>query len=75
MNITFTPRERLHQFEWDSQTQQWDRPVLDRATIKELSERSTWNGLFRVGRFVLILTEARLKASGTSPNTSDACRT
>jgi fatty acid desaturase len=46
----------LHQFEWDSQTQQWDRPVLDRATIKELSERSTWNGLFRVGRFVLILT-------------------
>lgn len=55
MNLTFTPRDRLYRFEWDSRTQKWDRPELDRTALKALSERSTWNGLYRVGRFVLIL--------------------
>lgn len=55
MELIFTPKERLYRFFWDSRTQKWDRPDLDRAVLKELSERSTWNGLFRIGRFVLIL--------------------
>jgi fatty acid desaturase len=55
MNLTFSPRERLASFEWDTRTQKWERPELDRAMLKELSERSTGSSLFRIGRFVLFL--------------------
>lgn len=55
MNLTFIPRDKLTPYEWDSQLQQWQRPDLDRETLRRLSERSTWNGLARVGLFVCFL--------------------
>lgn len=55
MELTFTPRAELSDYEWDSQLKQWKRPDIDREVLKRLSERSTLNGLWRVGLFVLFL--------------------
>ena len=53
--LEFTPRDALAAYEWDAERKHWNRPELDRETLKKLSERSTLNGLLRVGLFVLFL--------------------
>ena len=55
-NTAFVTREELADFEWDNQRKEWKRPDLDRFLLKELAERSTVNGLLRVGYFVILLT-------------------
>lgn len=52
MNLNFTPRSELQDYEWDCRLQLWKRPELDREVLKQLTERSTLNGLARVGLFV-----------------------
>jgi fatty acid desaturase len=54
----FVTREKLAQYEWDRERKEWRRPPVDRETMKRLSERSTANGLLRVGWLVLLLTGA-----------------
>ncbi len=51
----FTSREQLSGFEWDFQRKDWKRPPLGREVLKELSERSTLNGTFRVAWFLFLL--------------------
>ncbi len=55
MKLEFTPRSELANYEWDSQRKEWNRPEMDREVLKELSQRSTLNGLWRVGVFVMFL--------------------
>lgn len=55
MNMKFTPRTELAEFEWGDRTGQWRRPEIDSETLKRLTERSTWNGVWRVGLFVALL--------------------
>ena len=51
-------RDELGDSVWDNQRRDWKRPPVDREVLKELSERSTVNGLFRIGWFVFLLTAA-----------------
>ncbi len=55
MNLEFTPREELSEFEWNAEGRNWKRMGIDKDVIKNLSERSTRNGLWRVGLFVSFL--------------------
>jgi fatty acid desaturase len=55
MNLTFTPREELSDYEWDKQAKRWRRPDISVETLKELSKRSTWNGLGRFGLYLSLL--------------------
>jgi fatty acid desaturase len=57
-NGTLTSRDDLHDFEWDNQRKDWRRPRLDRAVLKELTGRSTADGILRTLYFVLLLTAA-----------------
>ncbi|MBT3294272.1 MAG: hypothetical protein HN919_01020 [Verrucomicrobia bacterium] len=69
MNLAFTPRSELGDYEWDNQNGRFRRPDIDRAIISELSERSTLNGLARIGLFVLFLAGsavATMWAAGVS---------
>ncbi|MDP6526632.1 MAG: fatty acid desaturase [Kiritimatiellia bacterium] len=58
--LEFTPREELSDYEWDSERKDWNRPDLDRETLKRLSERNTLDGLVRIGFFVSILAACAL---------------
>ncbi len=53
--LPFIPRAALGEFEWNPETRAWRRPPLDRELLRQLSERSTLNGLARVGAFVALL--------------------
>lgn len=55
MELTFTPRGELGQYEWDPPRTRWWRPAVDGQVLKRLTERSTVNGLWRVGVLVLFL--------------------
>lgn len=55
LGLQFTPRDKLSRWEWDPKEKQWHRPELDREALRELSARSTANGLARVGLFVAFL--------------------
>jgi fatty acid desaturase len=55
MSLEFTPREELSEFEWNHEGRNWKRLGVDKVVIKQLTERSTWNGLWRVGLFVSFL--------------------
>lgn len=58
MQLTYRPRAELADHEWENESARWQRPPLDPAVIRNLSERSTANGLLRVGYFVLLLAGA-----------------
>ena len=64
--LEFTPRDILTAYEWDAGTKHWNRPELDREILKKLSERSTLNGLLRVGLFVFLLGGSAAAAIYTS---------
>jgi fatty acid desaturase len=53
--MSFAMREELAEFEWDNQRKDWKRPKVEREVLKELSERSTLNGLARIGYFLFVL--------------------
>ena len=53
--LTFVAREELSDYEWDNQRKDWVRPHIQGETLKRLAERSTLNGLLRVGFFVALL--------------------
>jgi fatty acid desaturase len=53
--LQFTPRCELSSFEWDCQTQHWQRLKLDGKTLTLLSKRSNLHGLLRVFLFMLSL--------------------
>lgn len=55
MELEFTPRRELAEFEWNHDGRNWKRLSVDKEEIRRLSERSTWNGLWRVGLFVSLL--------------------
>ncbi|MBL7115017.1 MAG: fatty acid desaturase [Kiritimatiellae bacterium] len=55
VSLTFTPRSELADYEWDYQLKNWNRPDLDRDILKELRQRSTWNGIWRVWLFLVLL--------------------
>ena len=48
MNLTFVERSELQDREWDNQTEKWDRPDIDRETLKQLNQRSTLEGMMRI---------------------------
>ena len=54
----FTTRTKIEPVEWDNQRKDWIRPPLDRGVLKELSQRSTINGLLRILWFVGLLAGA-----------------
>jgi fatty acid desaturase len=56
MTLTFSPRSELTAVQWDDEKKAWKRPPLDGGILRELSERSTANGLLRVGLFVAFLS-------------------
>jgi len=62
MDLKFTAREELSEYEWNPQAKKWRRPDISIETLKELSKRSTWNGLWRFGFYVSLLL---LSAWGT----------
>ena len=55
MNLEFKPREELSEFEWSDEGRNWSRLGIDKEIIKHLSTRSTWNGLWRISLFLLLL--------------------
>ena len=59
-STSFVSREQLSDYEWDNQRKDWKRPPLDRQVLRELSERSTLNGLIRVLYFMGLLTLSAL---------------
>lgn len=54
----FVDRGKLSEYEWDNQRKDWIRPEVDRKVLKELTRRSTLNGLLRILYFVALLTVA-----------------
>jgi fatty acid desaturase len=63
MNVQFTPRSEIPDFEWDAEKKQWQRLPLDREVLAELTKRSTLNGLWRVGLFLFFLVGSAAAAS------------
>lgn len=55
MQLEFTPRSELSAYEHNSEKEVWKRPELDREVLKQLSQRSTVNGLLRIGVFIVFL--------------------
>ena len=51
----FAAREQLSGFEWDNQRKDWKRPPVAREVLKELSRRSTADGLLRFAWFLFLL--------------------
>lgn len=47
-NLQFAARDRLVDREWDAETKRWDRPDIDRDTLRRLNERRTLDGITRV---------------------------
>ena len=47
-NLRFLPRGELREKEWDEEAELWDRPKIDRETLRRLTERSTLEGGVRV---------------------------
>ncbi len=54
-SVRFASRGELAGFEWDNQRKDWKRPPVDRQVLKDLSARSTLNGLARVAYFLVLL--------------------
>jgi fatty acid desaturase len=59
-NARFATRNELAGCEWDPQRKDWKRPSIDRQVLKDLSERSTLNGLLRIAYFLFLLTASAL---------------
>lgn len=51
----FVARSELAAFEWDRDRKEWKRPPLDREVLKDLSVRSTANGLARLAWLLFLL--------------------
>jgi len=51
----FVTRDDLLESEWDNQRKDWRRPPVEREVLKELSRRSTFNGLVRILLFAAIM--------------------
>jgi len=51
----FITRDELGDFQWDNVKKDWRRPTVDGKVLKELSERSTADGVFRLLYFMLLL--------------------
>ncbi len=59
-STSFVSREQLSDYEWDNQRKDWKRPPIEKEVLRELSERSTINGLVRVLYFMGLLTLSAL---------------
>jgi fatty acid desaturase len=55
MQLEFIPRSELSVYEYNNKKEGWKRPDLDREVLKQLSQRSTMNGLLRIGIFIVFL--------------------
>ncbi|HVP19742.1 MAG TPA: hypothetical protein VMU36_12150 [Spirochaetia bacterium] len=62
----FAARNQLSRFEWDTQRKDWKRPPIDRQALKELSKRSTLNGVVRVAWFLFLLAVPAVAAISVS---------
>ena len=62
----FATRDQLSASEWDNQRKDWKRPPVDRAVLRELSKRSTVNGLVRVAWFLFLLAVPAVAAISVS---------
>ncbi len=51
----FATRDQLAGSEWDNQRRDWKRPAVDKEVLRQLSRRSTLNGLLRLAWFLLLL--------------------
>jgi fatty acid desaturase len=60
MELTFVPRAELADFEWSNEKQEWSRPRMDAATLKELNERSSAEGFLRVLAHTALLVGSAL---------------
>lgn len=48
MNLEFIPRSELEDREWDKEAETWERPDINRETLKKLNQRSTLEGTIRL---------------------------
>jgi fatty acid desaturase len=55
---SFVSRAEIEAVQWDNQRKDWVRPHVDREVLKELTQRSTLNGVVRVLYFIGLLTGA-----------------
>lgn len=55
MELKFTPRNELSEFEWEDTAQKWDRPKLDPKTLQELTRPNTLSSVLRLGFFLVLL--------------------
>ena len=62
MELGFTSRGDLSDYEWDFQKEDWKRPELDREVLKKLSERNSWNGLYRIAILAFFLIASAVAA-------------
>jgi len=51
----FAASQQLTGFEWDNQRKDWKRPPVDQEVLKELSRRSTLDGLVRLAWLLFLL--------------------
>ena len=55
MNLEFVPRRKLTDREWDNEAELWERPEIDRKTLKQLNQLSTPDGMVRLIVHVLCI--------------------
>ena len=55
MNLEFVPRSKLTDREWDNEAELWERPEIDRKTLKQLNQLSTPDGMVRLIVHVLCI--------------------
>jgi fatty acid desaturase len=55
MDLKFTPRQQLAEYEWDAVKQTWQRLPLDRDILNRLSERSNLHAVLRVTGLTVLL--------------------
>ena len=72
MKLKFAARSDLPDCEWDPQNPRWKRPDIDPEVLKALSQRSTLNGLARVGLMLCLLVERLLTSTFSKLKKSQA---
>lgn len=55
MQLTFTPRKAMAEYEWDFQKKAWNRPPLDVERLKELSRPDNARSFARLALFLGLL--------------------
>jgi fatty acid desaturase len=55
MDLVFTQRNDLFDYEWDNEKKNWVRPGIDGTLLRKLSDRSNISGILRIAYFLFLL--------------------